>query len=392
MIIACALLSAGVAAADADERSEWLQRVDRIVAVVDADPIFESDLERARALGAAARDDPEADDDAADDADRPAESARDRLLRQVIDERLRSHEVERAELPPIDEVDVAAQLELIEQRFGGRDALLSRLDALGLTLDDLETLVRRQLRLLVYVEERLGPRIFVDPQDVEAYHDGPLRSEMTARGEPLPPLAEVRDAIRTLLYERSLTREIDAWTDRLRRQAEIRTFDEATSLDERVDPRILPPIWREIESSGDQPGRPPEDQEPAQAPEDGAEPVAGHQASMSPRLEAVAELAMTRDLEHRGRQPDAGDEREAAPRRESGYPGRRAPRQQAGGSCFDQHQRPDDGRDPRAVSAVVGREGVAADPAEERVVNALDGPDQTDEREGRTQVRQDDEQ
>ena len=40
-------------------------------------------------------------------------------------------------------------------------------------------------------------------------YEGELRPEMSARGAPLPPLLEVEDAIRDVLRERALNREID---------------------------------------------------------------------------------------------------------------------------------------------------------------------------------------
>ncbi|MEM9556227.1 MAG: hypothetical protein AAGC60_18360 [Acidobacteriota bacterium] len=190
-----------------------VQQVDRIVALVDEDPIFESDLARARALDADA-----------------AELPRDDLLRRVIDERLRAHEVERAEIPPVAGDEVAAQVARIAARFGGLESMRESHRALGLDSAGLRLLVRRQLRLLAYIDERLAPRVFITPQDIEAYYSGPLTVAMAERGEPLPPLEAVRDAIATLLSERALSREIDAWTERLRERATIRTFERADTL------------------------------------------------------------------------------------------------------------------------------------------------------------------
>lgn len=204
--------------------------VDRIVAVVDDDPIFLSDVERIIALGlaeAAAGEEPRA--------------FRRRVLDDLIDQRLRLHEVERYDVSQVSVAEVDRQVERIRERAGGADALAAELRRLGLDEEGLRHLLTRQLRVLAYIDERIGPRVFVDLDDIRAYYETALAAEMARQGLPLPPLAEVREAIRRLLRERRLNEEIEAWTEELRRAADVVDhFDRAS--------RDLPPLVRRIES------------------------------------------------------------------------------------------------------------------------------------------------
>ena len=88
----------------------------------------------------------------------------------------------------------------------------------------MKQLVARQLMVVTYVEERLGPRVFVGIDDITAYYDGVLTAEMAATGQPLPPLQGVREQIREVLKQQRLNEEIDRWTEELRQQADIEDY------------------------------------------------------------------------------------------------------------------------------------------------------------------------
>lgn len=201
------------------EASGW-ELVDRLVAVVDDDPIFLSDLRRARLLNDMG--DRAVQVGETDPAHRPRHAESDReLLDRLIDRRLRLHEVERYGDSAISSARVEESLKAVETNLGGADQLDRMLAASELDRDGLRELLRRQLRVLVHVQERIGARIFVDQDEVRAYYDTTLKDEMDRQGSPLPPFDEVEEGIRNLLHERALNREIEIWTDELRREAKV---------------------------------------------------------------------------------------------------------------------------------------------------------------------------
>ena len=187
-----------------------LQTVDRLVAVVDDDPMFLSDVDRLLALGLV---------DASPAAE--LEERRRVALDRLIEERLRLHEVERYELGTVPVPEVDRQMAALAESLGGEEALERLLASQDMDRAALRLLLRRQLRILAYVEERLGPRVLVTEEQIEAYYGSELRPEMDAQGAPLPPLVEVEGAIRSVLRERALNREIDDWTQDLRSRASL---------------------------------------------------------------------------------------------------------------------------------------------------------------------------
>jgi hypothetical protein len=190
-----------------------LQLKDRVLAVVDEDPILGSDLERTIGLGLVER--------------KPGESDRDfrrRVLDELINQRLRFHEIDRFGFQQVPVQEIERQVAEIRARFKDEAAFRARLKELGLDLAALRQLVARQLEVLAYVDERLGPQVFVGFDDIATYYRNVLVPEMQRQHQPVPPLDEVREKIREVLKQQRLTQEIDRWTEELRRNAIIAVY------------------------------------------------------------------------------------------------------------------------------------------------------------------------
>lgn len=183
---------------------------DRILAAVDEDPILASDVERLIGLGLV---EPEPGEG--------QERFRRRVLDLLIDQKLRFHEIDRFGFGQVAVGEVEDQYREIASRFPSEEALQARLGELGMDAEGLRQLVSRQLMVLTYVEERLGPRVFVSLDEIRDYYDRELVPALEARGEPVPPIERVREEIRVVLKEQRLNQEIARWTEELRREADV---------------------------------------------------------------------------------------------------------------------------------------------------------------------------
>ena len=197
--------------------------VDRIVAVVDEDPILLSEVDEVIGLGLAARRPGEGDD-----------ALRERVIDGLIEQRLRFHEVDRSGFQRVPLTEIEARVEEIAAAFADRGAFQRRLAELGMNEEGVRQLVARQLAVLTYVTERLGARVFVGFDDIRAYYRETLIPGLEARGEPVPPLDEVREAIRAVLHEQRLNQELERWTEELRLEADVLLFP--------TPPDPLPPV------------------------------------------------------------------------------------------------------------------------------------------------------
>jgi hypothetical protein len=202
--------------------------VDRIVAAVDGDPILESDIQRLIGLQIVVKRDDESET-----------AFRRRTLERLIDNRLRLHELDRFgyDQAPIEEID--RRYRRIRDRFATEAEFRAEMTRLDLDDSRLRLLVARQISILAYVEERLGPRVFVSVDDIRRHYEEELVPELLRRGEAVPPVESVREAIRAVIRERRLNEEIDKWTEGLRARADVEEF-----LD--TDRSALPPVVRRI--------------------------------------------------------------------------------------------------------------------------------------------------
>ena len=177
-----ALAAGAWAGQPAAAAAESPQLVDRVVAVVDEDPILDSDIERVVRLGLLP----------AVVGESVAEERR-RALDLAIEQRLRLHEVDRFgfEETPLALLD--RQMEEIRSRVPAEEAFRAELARLGLDETALRQLLARQLSVLAYVEERLGPRVFVSVDDIGRYYNevGNTANFLSSMANTMPPMLQV---------------------------------------------------------------------------------------------------------------------------------------------------------------------------------------------------------
>jgi peptidyl-prolyl cis-trans isomerase SurA len=204
---------------------------DRIIAVVDEDPILASDLERVIALNLIPPREGEAD-----------AAYRRRVLGQMIEQRLRLHEIDRFGLEQVPVEEIERRVAEVRASFADEAAFQKTLRQQGLTMAALRQLLTRQLVVMTYVDERLGPRVFIDSEDIRVYYDRTLVPEMQRRGQPVPALEDVREEIRTVLREQRLNDEIRRWTTELREEADIAVYLDAPQ-------GSLPPVVKTLDGN-----------------------------------------------------------------------------------------------------------------------------------------------
>src|ERR1700688_4055977 len=203
---------------------------DRVIAVVDDDPILATDLDRAIVIGQL--------------EPKPGEAQRAfrrRVLDDLTAQRLRFHEIDRfgLEQVPVDQIE--RQVAEVRARFKDDATFRQKLREVGLDEAALRQLMARQLEVLAYVDERLGPQVFVGLDDISNYYRAVLTPQLQQQHLPVPPLEDVRDKIREVLRQQRLTDEIERWTEELRRKAVIAVyFDEPAG-------GPLPPVVKRLE-------------------------------------------------------------------------------------------------------------------------------------------------
>jgi hypothetical protein len=204
---------------------------DRVLAVVDEDPVLASDVERAIKLGLQKPNPGETDP-----------QFRLRVLNALVEERLRFHEIDRYGFEQVPVEDIEKAVAQVRAGFKDEASFQKALREVGLGLRGLRQLMARQLLVLTYVSERLGPRVFVSFDDINRYYKSVLTPEMQKKSQPVPPLEDVREDIREVLKQEKLTEEIKTWTEDLRKKADVVIYGDQPAGGP------LPPVVKKIDA------------------------------------------------------------------------------------------------------------------------------------------------
>jgi hypothetical protein len=180
--------------------------VDRVAARIDQQVLTVSEINQMREIRFFPNDDPQ------------------QILEALIAQALRFRDVERFGAQDIPKDSIETRLTEIERRFPSAADFTTAVQHAELTMDEVRALVKRELQVEAYIQERFAPMIFVSNEDIEAMYNGAWTQQRKQRGLPIPPLSEVNEEIRTLIRSRQLQQQIDKWTEQLRARANVDVY------------------------------------------------------------------------------------------------------------------------------------------------------------------------
>jgi len=187
--------------------------VDQIVVLVNGDIITRSDLFWSIALSP--------------DAASPEHQVSPDILKQkldlMIDQRLIEQEAARMPAAEISQDEInRARNELIAG-FGPAEVFRRRVEAVGLSQQRIDRLVRERIVIDKYIDFRFRSFVFVTDQEVQQYYDSRVVPELRRKNAVPPPLSDpkVRDPIVAILKQQKVNDELDRFLKDLRARADI---------------------------------------------------------------------------------------------------------------------------------------------------------------------------
>lgn len=187
--------------------------IDRVAAVIDRQVITVSEVSQMVEMRLFSRQAKQTEDD-----------YRHSVLENLIAQALRYRDVERFGAQDIPKDSIEARLQEIQKRFGSDAGFTAALQHTELTIDEFRALVKRQLQVEAYIQERFAPLVFIPNEDIDAYYRGTWSQQRRERGLAIPALSEVREEIRTLLRSDRLQKEIETWTTQLRARSNVDVY------------------------------------------------------------------------------------------------------------------------------------------------------------------------
>lgn len=184
--------------------------IDRIAAVVEGQVLTTGAVERLASTNLVPLQDGET-----------PEAYRRRILNVAIDFVLQRRDAERFGLKDVRPEDVEARIDRLAKGGESREQLIERVGQVGMTEEGLRNIIQQRLQIEAYIDERFAPLIFVSLEEIESYYLGTWSQRRRDEGEPVPPLADVREQLRELLREERLAAEVRRWTEQLRNRANV---------------------------------------------------------------------------------------------------------------------------------------------------------------------------
>ena len=173
--------------------------IDRIVAVVDSHIITASDMRQEREILERLGEKPVDDDKV--------------LVRQLIDNYLIASQIADSPGADVTDAEIDAELQKSVAREGEPSAAIREA-------------VRLRVRMRKYFDFRFGQYLSAADEDVRKYYTDVFAPAARDHGlNPVPPLEQVTDLIRSNVVKESLNHEINIWLEAIRRKGNIEVFE-----------------------------------------------------------------------------------------------------------------------------------------------------------------------
>ena len=151
------------------------------------------------------------------------------IARALIQQQIRQEDLQSAE-PAQAEVDarlseIRRQLPAcVRSHCATEEGWKAFLALHSLTQERVESYLHYRLEILRFIEQRFRQGISIPPQEIETYYHNTLAPQY-AKGEAIPPLAEVSKRIEEILLQQQVNVLFDGWLNNLRKQGSIEVLD-----------------------------------------------------------------------------------------------------------------------------------------------------------------------
>lgn len=204
--------------------------LDRVVAVVNNQPILASDVDNEMRLAVLNP------GQGGHNALTPSRALEQLISRALIQQQIREEDAQATEPTP---AEVDARLEEIRKELpacvhfncASEQGWKIFLTAHELTPGQVESYLRSRMQILRFIELRFRQGIRITSEEIRSYYTKTLLPEY-APGEAIPPLDQVAPRIEEILLEQQVNVLFDQWLDSLRAQGDVEVLDPALEAPE----------------------------------------------------------------------------------------------------------------------------------------------------------------
>jgi parvulin-like peptidyl-prolyl isomerase len=190
--------------------------LDRIVAIVNNTPIFQSEWEMALRCEALL------------DGRNPEsfnEGEQRAVFERLVDQELLQEQMRGFMMAPVTDDEVNARLQDVRSQIAAaksQEGWARTLAKAGVTGEDLNARIRTQLQVLRFLDTRFRPTVRVEYRTIQKYYREEFLPELHKHGGQEMQLSEAAPKIREILMQQRMDEQVTSWLQTLREQADIR--------------------------------------------------------------------------------------------------------------------------------------------------------------------------
>lgn len=190
--------------------------LDRIVAIVNNTPIFQSEWELALRCEALM-------DGRAPESFNEIEQRA--VFDRLVDQELLHEQMRGFMMTAVTDDEVNARLQDVRSQIASAKSdedWTKMLEKAGVTGEELKAKIRTQLQILRFLDTRFRPTVRVEYRTIQKYYREEFLPELHKQGGQDMPLSEAVTKIREILTQQRMDEQVTSWLQTLREQADIR--------------------------------------------------------------------------------------------------------------------------------------------------------------------------
>jgi hypothetical protein len=135
------------------------------------------------------------------------------VIRELIDQWIVRGEASAAQYPEPSAADMDRAYAQLQKQFGSAAEFQKRCADAGISEQAVRRILSQQIYLSRFLDFRFRPAAQVDARQIRNYYENQLVPKLKAKGEKIPPLADVEPEIREVLTQRAIDSLSKGWLD-----------------------------------------------------------------------------------------------------------------------------------------------------------------------------------
>ncbi len=139
--------------------------------------------------------------------------SRAQVVEELVNQWIVRTEAAAATFPHPTAPEVDLEFQTLLKQFPSPEQFRSRLAQVGLTQDQVRSILERQLYYVRYLDYKFHAAAQVTSAEIQAYYQNELSPQLQKRGLVVPPLNQVNASIRQLLTQEEINKKAAQWLE-----------------------------------------------------------------------------------------------------------------------------------------------------------------------------------